>query len=74
MATNNDGLEAGQVVDFATLQRVKREHAKRLNDESPKADSKPKRRTSKPKPKGNGRSVDYAVSRVEGELPTESAD
>ncbi len=76
MPLNKDGLEAGKPVDFETMIRVKREQAKRLKDDTPRSEQ-PKQSTArrdKPKPKGNGKSTDYAISRMENKLPPESAD
>jgi hypothetical protein len=73
MALNEDGLEAGKPVDFQTFIRVKREQAKRLRNENSTTEQSPvlpRPRREKPKPRGNGQSSDYAISRLADKLPT----
>lgn len=41
MATNKDGLEPGQPVDFETIQRVEADRARKAREPKPKA-PKPK--------------------------------
>ena len=46
--TNKDGLIPGQQVDFQTVQRLKREHAKRPAEQAQPEAPKRGRPTSKP--------------------------
>jgi hypothetical protein len=79
MALNKDGLEAGKPVSFEDMIRVKREQTQRLKDEpirseQPVKSEQPtefKSRRDKPKPRGNGKSADYAISRMENQLSPE---
>lgn len=67
MALNNDGLEAGSIVDFETIVRVTKQREAEAKNGGTNRDEKPKRRSRK-------QTGETGESSVSGVLRSEAAE